>query len=62
MRHQQPLALDPNSHNPEVVGSNPTPATNLLDPRRLLGFSREAFLSFGRLKAEKVGPLARKLD
>jgi hypothetical protein len=45
-----------------AFGTLQAPATNLLDPRRLLGFSREAFLSFGRLKAEKVGPLARKLD
>ena len=26
MRHQQALELAPNSHNPEVIGANPTPA------------------------------------
>ena len=44
------------AHNPEVVGSNPTPATKLIDSQRLPGRCREAFRSSGKDSGKKPLP------
>jgi hypothetical protein len=36
------------AHNPEVVGSNPTPATKIIDSQGLVGCYQQALLAFGK--------------